>query len=173
MIEPQNPRPAVIQWFCIRTKTKAEDLASINIARRDVLVFNPKIEELYRRSNRISPLFPGYIFANFCLSTEYYKVLWTPGVKQILGNGEIPIAVEDELIYLIMDHLVGGEYIRPNFRPGDRVRVKEGPFSELSGLFENYCPGNERVKVLLNLFDRYIEVELGITDLVRVDVAYH
>lgn len=156
------------QWFCIQTKPKCEDVASINIAAKDILVFNPKIEEFYNGSKRVAPLFPGYILAHFSPATAYYKIVWTPGVKQILGYNNQPTAVAEEVVYLIMDRLENKHYIRPKFKVGDTIRVKNGPFSRLIGILKAYCPAKERVKVLLSLFNQAVEVELDAQNLETV-----
>src|SRR5262249_36199198 len=94
--------PEETRWFCIHTKPKCEDLASINVAMKNITVFNPKIEEPHALfSKRLAPLFPGYVFAQFSLARDYYKILWTPGVKQLVGCGSQPIPVDDEVILLV------------------------------------------------------------------------
>ncbi len=161
---------AVKQWFCVRTKPHAEDFASTNIAGKDILVFNPKIEERYGQSRRIAPLFPSYIFAQFALSEAYYKVVWTPGVKQIVGCGHQPTPVDEAIIHLIWDRLADGAYIRPKLQPGEPVRVTGGVFSEFLGIFEAYSPRSERVKILLELFNQRVEVEIDPIDIEPVSI---
>jgi transcriptional antiterminator RfaH len=45
------------------------------------------------------------------------------------------------------------------FKPGDRVRIVDGPFTDLEGLFE--CASDEtRVVVLLDLMGRKVKVRV-------------
>jgi transcription termination/antitermination protein NusG len=47
-----------------------------------------------------------------------------------------------------------------SFRPGDRVRVKEGNFQNLEGEVEKVDEANGRVTVIISIFGRSTPVEL-------------
>lgn len=165
MSQAMNRGEADWQWFCIQTKPHCEDLATVNLVNRQIIVLNPKVEEVFfrdgKRRRRAAPLFPCYIFANLVLGRDYYKAKWAPGVKRIVGSGDTPVPLDYTTIEAIIDKLQSGEYIkikRP--KPGDKVVVRGGAFSGLTGVFESYCSGRERVNVLLELLHQQVKVEL-------------
>jgi transcription antitermination factor NusG len=71
------------------------------------------------------PLFPTYLFVRL-LSQERGKVLQTPGVMSIVGNGRQPLPLPDPEIESLRS--VSGERVEP-FRDlvvGQKVRIKSG-----------------------------------------------
>jgi transcription antitermination factor NusG len=150
-------------WYCLRTRPKWENVAATKLVQKQIEVMNPWLPVSRTPSARMVPLFPGYIFARFSIDTDYYRVVWTPGLKSILGNGKEPVAVEPELIAIIADRVAGaasGELQR-----GDRVHIASGPFRSLDGVFSSYCPGKQRVKVLLDLFNQRVLVSVDLAQL--------
>lgn len=151
------------QWFCIQTKRKYEDFATLNLERKGITVFSPKIEEEvvrnYRNVKRVVPLFPSYIFARFDLMCEHNKARWTPGVKQILSNRRGPIQIEDVIIYEIAVALEQRSFSPTELKAGDTVTVSSGSFQGLNGIFQYYTSGEARVRVLLDLVYRKVVTE--------------
>jgi transcriptional antiterminator RfaH len=47
-----------------------------------------------------------------------------------------------------------------NAKPGDIVRINEGPFSGLEAVFEQKLKGSERVAVLLDILGRQTRIVL-------------
>ena len=47
-----------------------------------------------------------------------------------------------------------------NFKEGDRVRIKEGPFENFDGAVEEILEASGRVRILLTIFGRTTSVEL-------------
>src|SRR5262245_14642370 len=110
------------QWFVVRTKARKEDYAVQQLERRDVAAFLPRILEYGR--DQVAPLFPGYLFVHIALAEEYYRVVWTPGVRSFVAFGAVPTPVQESVIYLIAANADETGVIRPlsSFRPGDRVQ---------------------------------------------------
>jgi transcriptional antiterminator RfaH len=108
----------------------------------------------------VKPLFPNYLFVRFNLSKLYNRIRFTRGVHSIVTFGGTPCPVEDEIINLIRlqvgaDGLVkiGGDglvEVDEEFKPGDRVIIKEGPLRRLTGIFDREMTDAERVAVLLD-----------------------
>lgn len=155
------------QWYCVHTKSHAEGTASLHLTRKHIDVLNPTIRSSRRLRRRVA-LFPSYIFARFAMPDQYERVRWTPGVKSIVGNGALPVPVDPEVIgYIAERAAVDGddEGSAPRFVMGQRVRVLSGVFKELDGVFSVACPGQRRVRVLLELFRQQVIVELDADDL--------
>lgn len=152
------------RWFCVQTKARSEDFATLNLENKEITVFSPKIEEVsvrsYKNVKRVVPLFPSYIFARMNPIFEHDKVRWTPGVKQILSGSHGPLHIEDEVIAGIVAALKKKTYWKSDkLKTGDIVSVNRGAFSGLSGIFQQYTAGQARVKVLLNLIYRQVVAE--------------
>lgn len=132
-------------WYVIYTKPKSEERVSEQLRRINLEVFNPKL-----RREKIVPLFPCYIFVKVN-SLKYYRLLkYTRGVKRILGNGETPYIVPQEVIDIIkLKEKNGYVEVEPRLKKGDSIILKGGPFKNFLGIFEEELSDKERVKILL------------------------
>jgi len=149
------------QWYVVRSKTRKEDYAVQQLERRGVAVFLPRIVE-YNRDD-VAPLFPGYLFVHIVLLEQYYRVVWTPGVRNFVSFGEVPTPVQESAISLIRASALDG-VIRPfsPFKAGDRVQIKSGPLAGLVAVIEHPCSGHGRVKILLDFLRQGISAELPV-----------
>src|SRR6266478_8864807 len=113
-------------WYVVRSKARKEDYAVQQLERRQVAVFLPRIVEYGR--DEIAPLFPGYLFVHIALLEQYYRVVWTPGVRSFVAFGATPTPVQDSVISFIVASAGEGGIIRPlaPFRTGDRVKGASG-----------------------------------------------
>ncbi|HEU4508031.1 MAG TPA: transcription termination/antitermination NusG family protein [Pyrinomonadaceae bacterium] len=158
MNEPNVSGSSGALWYAINTHPKEEDRAASNLNAWKVETFNPKIRE--RRLNPFTgapiyerkPLFPRYIFARFDAGILLSKIIFTRGVRQVVGFGNGPVPVEDEIIQFIKDRMDkdGLINLEEEFKRGDLVTVKDGLLGELSGIFEREIQGTDRVRILLN-----------------------
>lgn len=148
--------PDVSRWYVLETKPKQETRAECNLRGWGVETLAPRIRESRRRRGsreiayRITPLFPGYIFARFNDVDLAAKVRLTRGVRRIVGFGEHATPVDEEVIALVRGRIRGDGFVQiAEPRPGDLIRVAEGPFRSLVGVFERESDGRDRVMVLL------------------------
>jgi transcriptional antiterminator RfaH len=165
---PGEPRVSEAQWFVVRTKARKEDLAVRQLEQRGVAVFLPRILE-YRR-DQIAPLFPSYLFVRISLFDQYYRVVWTPGVRGFVSFGRLPTPVAESVIYLIAGSAGEGGIIRPlaPFKPGDRVQITNGPLAGLMAVVQRPCSGRGRVQILLDFLRQGATVELPVGFVDRV-----
>lgn len=147
-----------MQWYAVYTKPKSEDAVAGFFENAGLEVFNPRLKQkkymqgAYR--DKISPLFPCYLFVKFEPLTTAWMIKYTRGVKKIVG-GDLPWPVPDEIIDSIKANEENGvvEIKPPEFRCGDRAMIKDGPLQGLSGIFEKELNGQERVVLLLNAIE--------------------
>lgn len=149
-------------WYAVRTKTRKEDFAAQQLEGRGVGVFLPRIAEY--GCPDIAPLFPGYLFVRIALLAQYYRVVWTPGVRSFVAFGAVPTPVPEGVIQLIGASAGEDGVIRPGmrFRPGDRVQITSGPLAGLVAVIENPCSRSGRVKILLDFLRQGTSVELPV-----------
>lgn len=165
----ENPK----QWYVIYTRPSAEDMAKDHLERKNISVFLPKIREYHYSSKgkeaKIKPLFLNYLFARMTYPDDYYAVIWTKGVRRIVGNGEKPIALDDSVIDLLKKQSEQKGFIQPSpqLNTGDTVRVKNGPLAGLIGIIDGSLDEKGRIKVLLDFLKEGTRVEIPYSFLER------
>jgi transcriptional antiterminator RfaH len=153
-------------WYVIQTKPKKEAEAESYLSTKGVEIFNPLMETFALRNGRMNkelkPLFAGYIFGKFDLDQNYPLVRWARGVKKILGFGEYPIPISEEVVEIIKERTdtQGIVRIRHHFKANDVIRIKAGPLRDLFGIFERWISDSERARILLNLIGYQPAVEI-------------
>jgi len=163
-----SAHPSEPRWFAIHAKPGQESRADANLSAWGIQTFAPK--RLQRSVNSFSgklsfcarPLFPGYLFALFDPEFSWHKVSFTRGVNKIVSFGLRPLAVCDETIRMIQARVGADGYVRlrAEFEPGELVRIKQGAFRGVSGLFDAGLKDSERVKILLTSINYQARVTL-------------
>lgn len=143
-------------WYAVHTHPKEEARANSNLQAWGVKTLSPLIRQARRnkltdkRSYVITPLFPQYIFAHFVASSCLSKVWFTRGVHNVVHFGDSIGIIDDEAIAFIESQLGADNIVRlGEFKCGDKVRINQGPFRSLTGVFEKNVKGTERVMLLL------------------------
>ena len=142
-------------WYLVYTKPKNEDMVSHKFIDAGFQVLNPKLKErkVYRRKLQdiVSPLFPCYVFVKFDSSRDYHLVKYSRGVKNIVGPPGKPSRVPDEIIASISGSMQEGVVtIKPQeFKHGEEIIIKAGPFEGFNAIFDKEMKGNDRVTILL------------------------
>lgn len=154
------------RWYVVQSKPKQEVRADANLRRWGLDTVTPLIREsrlshASPQPSRISPLFPGYLFARFPLSL-LAKVRVTRGVSNVIGFGEYATPVDDGVIELIRSRIDGDGFVRmAEPQPGDAVRITHGPLRSLVGVFEKELQGRDRVQLLLTALGVQTRVQLA------------
>lgn len=157
-------------WYCVRTKPKNERLTS-QLLRMEVglPVFCPFIRfERARRTGRTwvtEAMFPGYIFARMDYPTQGRHVRSIRGVLTIVGFGDAPTVVPEEIVEDLRREVQDEEtiVILPHIEIGGEVNVIAGPFQGLRAVVSRVLPARERVAVLLEVLGMEREVEVSAT----------
>jgi transcription termination/antitermination protein NusG len=115
-------------------------------------------------------VFPGYILVNMILSEESWHVVRnTPGVTGFVGMGNTPTPLRpDEVAQIIKRMEAEAPRIKVTFRPGERVRIVDGPFNDFRGTVSEIDMERAKVRVMVNFFGRETPVEL---DFLQVEKA--
>ncbi len=155
-------------WFAVATKPHQERIAEGTLQRLGIETFCPLLRERRwirrRHETKCSPLFPGYLFARFCLKESYRAVLYARGVKSIVHFGHVPAVVDEALIDGLKARLDRGclSVLTRSFRPGQMVRIANGALNGLEAVFERQLTGSQRAILLLKAlaFNARVVVEL-------------
>jgi len=156
-------------WYLIRTKTGGERTAHKQLERivdRAILpMAKTQIRQGTRTFQRISPVFPCYLFAFFSLGHAARKIRYTPGVRNIVYFGDqaaaVPVWVIDELLSRCAEGPV--DLSTPGLAKGDPVKIVQGPFHEFDAIFDGYSSAAERVAVLLSVMNAQRRVVMPAT----------
>jgi transcriptional antiterminator RfaH len=157
-----------LRWYVLRSKPNREELLYEQLNLRGIETFYPRIQVrvVNPRARRIKPYFPSYLFVNIDLARIGETTLqWIPGTTGLVTFGGEPAYVPDNLIYTIRRRVeeidtAGGELLK-TFKSGDSVLIQDGPFKGYEAIFDSRISGNERVRVLLQLFQsRYVPLNL-------------
>lgn len=143
-----------LPWYALYTKPQQEALVARQLSERGLEAFLPCYTE--RRCGRAQQqvLFPGYLFVRVDLGRVGRSVLqWMPGLRGLVCFGGVPAQVPEGALALVRKQLARLEamvgFPRARFRPGERVRLKEGPLAGLEAVFEGPMGPAERVRILI------------------------
>jgi len=158
-----------VEWYVVHTKPRQEELAEQTLQRLGVETFFPKLKrrKMIRRNKQITtgPLFPGYLFARFDVSTQYRAVNSGRGVRRVVALGTSPTVVDETLIESIKQRLEDGYVmLQPTpFVSGQIVRIQDGPFQGLDAVFEKQLSDHQRAVLLFRAlsFQARVVVDLG------------
>jgi len=146
------------QWYVIQCKPREERRALENLERQRFRCYLPMlaVEKLRHGIVRAvpEPLFPGYLFVRLDeLTDNWHSIHSTRGVIQLVHFREYPVPVPDSMIGGIHERLAGAMARIPYLKPGELVRITEGPFYDMEPIFIAK-DGEERVVLLMNVLNR-------------------
>lgn len=155
------------RWYVVQTRRGDEERADVNLRRQSFRTYLPRYlrvrVQARRRDVVARPLFPNYLFVQLDLHSDRWRTVnSTFGVRTMLGAGGRPMAVPPDVIDKIRRREDEQGYVVLNagqtFREGDRIRIIEGPLSEMEGLFQT--DDQQRAIVLLDLLGRKARVKV-------------
>ncbi len=155
------------QWYVMRSKPRKEEALWRQVKSKGYEVYFPRlrVNPVNPRSRKLVPYFPGYIFIQVDLDEIGMSALqWMPYSIGLVSFGGEPAAVQEHLIHEIRKRVdqitaAGGELF-DGLKPGEVIRINEGPFKGYEAIFDARLPGTERVRVLLELLDNQRQVPL-------------
>jgi transcription termination/antitermination protein NusG len=177
------------KWYIIQTyvgfedavkKTLEQKIANVpNLSSKILEIFIPtksiiKLNAKGERKEKIEKIYPGYIYIHMMMDREVaYIIQNTSYVSRITGTGEIMVALENGYVEKLKENLLLQSQNKQTttkivFKIGDLVKVVEGPFKDMQGKVSGIDPQNNRINVLLTIFDRETDVELDVLEVKKV-----
>ncbi len=155
-------------WYALQLKPAQGDRALANLQNQDIACFFPKITvekiKAGKRSKKLEPLFPGYLFVNLEQTDPMWaKLRSTRGVLKIVSFANKPAAISNEVIQHIKDSL-DSVAEQGGIKPGQAVQLNEGPFEGINAIFQAY-DGEERAIVLINFMQKQQRVKVPVSAL--------
>ncbi len=178
-LQPEEPEEEEVDqdrgWFVVHCYSGYENKVRHNLEQRietmgmkdqifDVVI--PTQEEIEvkdgKRRSIERHVFPGYVLVNMKMSEEsWYVVRNTPGVTGFVGMGNDPIPLRPEEVSQILKRMEAeAPTFKVTFKPGEKVRIIDGPFNEFIGTVDEIDMDRTKVRVMVNFFGRSTPVEL-------------
>lgn len=170
-------------WFVIHCYSGYENKVRHNLEQRiesmgmkgrifDVVV--PTEEEIEvkegKRRTVERRVFPGYILVQMIMDEEsWYVVRNTPGVTGFVGMGNTPTPLRPEEVAQILKRMEAeAPKIKVTFKPGQKVRIVDGPFNDFIGTVAEIDMDRAKVRVMVSFFGRETPVELDFLQVEKV-----
>jgi transcriptional antiterminator RfaH len=156
------------RWYVVQSQPNAELKAVTHLNRQGFATYLPRYPKRRRHARRVevvaAPLFPRYLFVSIDMTVQRWRSIYsTVGVSRLVCNGDLPSPVLDDVIGSLRSREDASGLIRllhrPNFKPGDKVRVLEGAFCDCLGIYDGMSDC-ARVGILLDLLGRKVRVLL-------------
>ena len=151
-------------WFALQVRTRWEASTAVLLSGKGYQTFLPTYKERKRSRGKVrevqSALFPGYVFCHFD-AQKRLPVLVTPGVISVVGQGRIPMPVNDAEISAIQMVVSSGLQAEPwpYLEIGQRIRIQQDSLHGLEGILINF-KGNHRIVVSVSLLRRSVALEI-------------
>jgi transcriptional antiterminator RfaH len=146
----------VPKWYLVKTKPLNESRIYTRLTEAGFETIYPKILKKVKGKSRfdVRPLFPTYLFVHFAVE-QLRTVRYTRGVARVVSFGPDPQEVDKEIVEAVRGRMDETGIVRlvkppPQWKPGDRITIGDGPFAGLDAIFVEALPDRERVVLLLD-----------------------
>ena len=116
---------------------------------------------------------PGYVLVNMDLNDDAWTVVKnTPGVTGFVGAGSKPVPLsQGEVDRILHTGVATAERPRTTveYSLGETVKVTSGPLSDFDGEIVEVNAEGQKLKVLVDIFERQVPVELGFDQVKKID----
>ena len=177
----------MFRWYVVNTYSGHENKVKTNLEHRIVSmnqqpafrrvvvpteqVIETKDGQKVQTEKRV---LPGYVLVNMNMSDEAWTVgKGTPGVTGFVGAGAKPVPLSQPEVDRILH--AGGAAGAPatraqvEFALGESVKVTSGPLSDFDGEIVDVNPDAQKLKVLVDIFERQVPVELAFDQVKKID----
>jgi transcriptional antiterminator NusG len=181
-----------MNWFVLRVASNKEDSV------RETLLRKIKIEGFTHLVNRIlvptektktikggkqkitlKKLYPGYVFVEMKLEEDgripqdiFFLIKETTGVGDFIGTAGRPSPMsvpEIEKMLAASKPAEESPTVKMEFKKGDHIKIKEGPFENMEGTVDELLPDQGKVRVIVTIFGRATPIELEYWLIERAD----
>jgi transcriptional antiterminator NusG len=176
----------MFQWYVINTYSGHENKVKANLEHRIVsmnqaprfrrvvvpteAVIETKDGQKVQTEKRI---LPGYVLVNMDLNDDSWSVVKnTPGVTGFAGPGGKPVPLtQGDVDRLLRTGAGPGAAPRAQveYSLGESVKVTSGPLSDFDGEVVDVNPDQQKLKVLVDIFERQVPVELTFDQVKKLD----
>lgn len=171
-------------WYALRVQSEREEKIKEGLFARirakgleqhvsQIVVPAENVSEIKEGKKKVSQqkMFPGYILIELSLNEAgevpegvWFAIMETPGISGFVSSDRRkPEPLDDMEVRQILNDIESRkEKPKPKveFEPGNKVRIKEGPFENFDGTVEAVDATKWMLKVKVSIFGRDTSVEL-------------
>jgi transcriptional antiterminator NusG len=178
----------MFRWYVINTYSGHENKVKANLEHRIVSMNQaPRFRRVVVPTEQVietkdgqkvqteKRVLPGYVLVNMNMSDEAWTVVkGTPGVTGFVGAGAKPVPLSQPEVDRILHHgAPAGPGQAPKslveFSLGESVKVTSGPLSDFDGEIVDVNADQQKLKVLVDIFERQVPVELSFDQVKKID----
>jgi transcriptional antiterminator NusG len=178
----------MFHWYVINTYSGHENKVKANLEHRIVSMNQqPRFRRVVVPTEQVietkdgqkvqteKRVLPGYVLVNMDLNDDAWTVVkGTPGVTAFVGAGAKPSPLSQAEVDRIL-HAGGGPggtaapRAQVEFSLGESVKVTSGPLSDFDGEIVDVNADAQKLKVLVDIFERQVPVELAFDQVKKID----
>ncbi len=176
----------MFRWYAVNTYSGHENKVKQNLEHRrmslgqennikQIIIPTEQIQELKdgQKTTKEQRTMPGYLLVNMNLTDDSWSLVKnTPGVTGFVGAGSDPLPLSQVEVDRIL-HTGAGAGERPRtqieYALGESVKVTSGPLSDFDGEIIDVNPDQQKLKVLVDIFERQVPVELSFDQVKKID----
>ena len=178
----------MFRWYVINTYSGHENKVKANLEHRIVSMNQaPRFRRVVVPTEQVietkdgqkvqieKRVLPGYVLVNMDLNDEAWTVVKnTPGVTGFVGAGAKPVPLAQGEVDRILHTGTGASGAaalrsQVEFTLGESVKVTSGPLSDFDGEIVDVNADQQKLKVLVDIFERQVPVELGFDQVKKLD----
>jgi transcriptional antiterminator NusG len=176
----------MFQWYVINTYSGHENKVKQNLEHRITSMGQmPRFRRVVVPTEQVietkdgqkvqteKRVLPGYVLVNMDLNDDAWSVVKnTPGVTGFVGAGSKPVPLSQGEVDRIL-HTGAATGAMPKaqiaFALGEPVKIVSGHLADFDGEVVDVNPDQQRLKVLVNIFERQVPVELEFNMVKKID----
>jgi transcriptional antiterminator NusG len=176
----------MFRWYAINTYSGHENKVKANLEHR-IMSMNqvPRFRRVVVPTEQVietkdgqkvqaeKRILPGYVLVNMDLNDDAWTLVKnTPGVTGFVGSANKPVPLsQGEVDRILRTGATAGERPRAQveYGLGESVKVTSGPLSDFDGEIVDVNPDQQKLKVLVDIFERQVPVELGFDQVKKID----
>ena len=171
-------------WYALRVQSEREEKIKETLVARirskgldqyvsQIVVPAENVSEIKEGKKRVSQqkMFPGYILIELSTNESgevpegiWFVIMETPGISGFVGGNRMtPEPLDEQEVRRILSDIESRkEKPKPKveFEPGNKVRIKEGPFENFDGTVESVDSTKWMLKVKVSIFGRDTSIEM-------------
>jgi transcriptional antiterminator NusG len=176
----------MFRWYVINTYSGHENKVKTNLEHRIVSMNQgPRFRRVVVPTEQVietkdgqkvqseKRVLPGYVLVNMDLNDDAWSVVKnTPGVTGFVGAGATPVPLsQPEVDRILRTGATLGERPRAQieYQLGESVKITSGHLADFDGEVVDVNADQQKLKVLVNIFERQVPVELEFGMVKKID----
>lgn len=161
------------QWYVLRSKPHKEDALYELSLNRGYEVYYPqlRVKPVNPRSRSVRPFFPGYLFLHEDIGKEGRSTFnWMPFSNGLVTFGNVPGTIPDSIVQALKRRIDEINNVdkdpTSNWKKGDELVIRDGPFSGSEAIFDTHLSGHQRARILMKFISgNWVKTEIDIASL--------